>query len=513
MNNPYTWNSITLDLFYGRQALINEMINKLCKHPKSSFGIAGGRRMGKTTLLRRIEEELQPTEEQGLANGHLIVPIYVDMLALPRPLLATHIWEDILLQLQAYLPALQWAENQPLNFYTFKRVVKKALKSSSQRCRFVVMFDEIEPIVVCDWGDGFLANWRSLLSNTPKLSEHITAVFAGAQEMSALQRGPASPLRNVLEWRNLQALEYESACQLMQDPIQITWPESFLQQTYRETGGHPMLLQYVMQHVCQLPSERAEQSLEEAIAKFSRQQHWQFRTWWTRYTTAVAQRIYARLPDDGQTQSLRTLTREFGTDETAEALEVLQHLGLIVEEDDGFAFRYAGEMFRRWYRAYGTVENAPLHDPILLERLANIHPELGQKYLSAWGIYQTDLPNYSGATGEIRDVLTQLLHQLAPNELVQAQPGFKFARDQKKPSRRQRVEYIARQRHSKKARRKEIMSDYSLFETEVELLAKVVSSAYGTLSGMTHKTATRSRAYRALKQMDSILAQLVDDSS
>src|SRR2546423_1505579 len=40
------------------------------------FAIAGGRRMGKTTLLRRLEAELR---DIGLSGGLIVLPIFVDV--------------------------------------------------------------------------------------------------------------------------------------------------------------------------------------------------------------------------------------------------------------------------------------------------------------------------------------------------------------------------------------------------------------------------------------------------
>jgi hypothetical protein len=511
MKNPYAWNTVNPELCYGRDALLSELLSGLPGSPRYSFGVAGGRRMGKTTLLRRVELELQAGIDQWRAGGLLVIPIYVDGLVLPRPLAASDVWVYLLRGLQSALPDQPLRAPSPVDFSAFKQIVQPVLINLPERPRIIVMFDEIEPIVVCDWANGFLGQWRALLSNTPYLSEYFTAVFAGAREMTALQRDVGSPLMDILEWRSLRSLEYDDACRLMQEPIGYAWPSAFLQRAYVETGGHPMLLQYVMQHVCAALPEAAEQSLEQATARFARERGWQFGEWWERYCTPAAQRIYARMPDDGSQLPLRQLTREFGLDEANDALEILQHVGLIVAEEDGFAFRYSGEMFRRWYRVYGTLAESPMHDPELYARLAKVGSELADKYLSGWRIYQADLPNYSSAVGEMRDTLTLLLDRIAPDEQVSGEPGFRLEPNEQKPTRRQRVRYAARQLYNIE-RTKEIVSDYDLLETACDQLAQLVTGAYRAASGMTHTTATRERAYRALKQWDSILAQLLSDT-
>lgn len=509
MNNPYSWNTVNPALFYGRTALLSELLSGLPGSPRHSFGLAGARRMGKTTLLRRVEMELQAGIDQWRAGGLLVIPVYVDGLVLPRPLTASDVWTYLLKAINSALPDQPMQVPDSLDFGLFTETVKPVLLNLPETPRIIVMFDEIEPIVVNDWADGFLSHWRALLSNTPGVSEYLTAVFAGAREMAALQRDVGSPLKDILDWHSLRVLDYEDACLLMQKPIGVEWPEEFLQRAYRETGGHPMLLQYVMQHVCEAAPEAVEQSLEQAVAKFARERNWQFSEWWGRYCTPMAQRVYARPPDDGSPLPLRTLTREFGLNEASEALEILQHVGLVVAEEEGFAFRFAGEMFRRWYRDYGALIESSGHDLQLHARLAKVGSELADKYLSAWRIYQADLPNYSGAVGEMRGLIERLLDRIAPDDKVSAEPDFRLELGHEKPTRRQRVVYAARQRYSMK----EIVSDYSLFETECDLLAQAATSAYRVASGMTYTTATRDRAYRALKLLDSILAQLIPDLS
>lgn len=362
MQNPYVWNEPTPKLCYGRGTLVSELLSGLPGSPRYSFGLVGGRRMGKTTLLRRVEQELKAEIEHWRAKGLRIVPIYVDGLTLPRPLSATDVWGELLRQLQQALPGTLLCTENPPDFATFKEIVQPALANLLERFRIIVMFDEIEPIVICDWARGFLAQWRALLSNTPNLSEYFTAVFAGAHEMAILQYDIGSPLKDILEWRSLRCLDFEDACDLMQEPIEREWPETFLELVYKEAGGHPFLLQYIMQQVCSATNKEAQQSVAQAVNKFIKERRWQFSEWWERYCTPTAHKVYSRLPDDGSTLSLRILSREFGFNKANDALEILQHVGLVASEDDGFAFRYNGEMFRRWYRDYVILSQASQRD-------------------------------------------------------------------------------------------------------------------------------------------------------
>ena len=516
MNNPYIWNAVDPDLCYGRDVLLADLGRGLAQNPRCSFGLAGGRRMGKTTLLRRVECDIRDRIDKWRDSGLLVIPVFVDGLALPRPLDASHIWELLFRQLRTPLgepPSVP----MPQNFEMFKNATSVLLADVELQPRVVVLFDEIEPILVREWAGAFLSHWRALLSNTPDLSEYFTAVFAGARELDALRRDIGSPLRDILEWRSLRPLAYDDACRLMQEPIGRRWDDSFLASVHRETGGHPMLLQYVMQQICRHRPEAApagrytmEHLVERTVEDFLRERRWQFDEWWERYCSPTAQRVYARLHEAREDVQLKKLVLEFGFGEANDAVEILQHVGLAAESDgdEGLALRCIGDMFRRWYERYGVLVDAPQHDPELHAQLAEVGDAPAEKYLSAWRIYQTDMPNYSGVVGELRDMLTHLLDCMAPIEEVAAEAGFQLERGQTRPTRRQRVRHAARRRQNSE-RAKEVASDFDLLEMSSDRLARVVTDSYRHASGQTHTTTTREQAYRALKQWEHIFAQLL----
>jgi hypothetical protein len=511
MLNPYDPNTVNINLFYGRDALLSELLSGLSGSPRYSFGIAGGRRMGKTTLLRRVEQDLRIGIEQWRAGGLLVIPIYVDGVTLPKPLHSCDIWGYLLGELQNAISDQPFQIVGSPEFSDFKQIITPVLSNLSERPRIIVIFDEIEPIVACEWSDVFFNHWRALLGHTPNISEYFTSVFAGAYDMQALRREITSPLRDILEWRSLRTFDYEGACQLMQEPIDMEWPEPFLQRSYTETGGHTMLMQYIMQQVCMNEPEMAMESLEKAVKKFLRERAWQFAQWWERYCTPTAQRIYRRLYDEKGEVSLYSLVREFGLSETNGAIDILQHVGIATineNEEIVSGCRLQGEMFQRWYQAYGTLADSPQHDPEIYSRLSKISLETANKYLSAWKIYQSDMPNYSGALVEVRGVLEHLLDTFAPSEKVQSEPGFKFETDRRDATLRQRIRYYVRTLYSPE-RTKEIVSDYNLLEIAIEQIVSLTTMAHRSTSGMAHETATHDIAYRALKQWDSILAQLL----
>jgi hypothetical protein len=202
------------------------------------------------------------------------------------------------------------------------------------------------------------------------------------------------------------------------------------------------------------------------------------------------------------------LTREFGTEAANDALQILQHVGLVTSDEDELQYRFAGKMFHSWYEKNGLIEDESTHDPEIYSRLLKINQSISDKYISAWQIYHSKAVNYSGVLVELRGVLEFLADEYAPDSLVENSPGFKYETNQIKPTLRQRLRYMVAKTNDAE-RVKEIVSDYNLYELSLDQLARSATMAHRTASGMAHDLATRDMAYRALKQWDSLLAQLI----
>lgn len=505
MNNPYSWNRINLDLIYGRDRLLNEFLSGLPGSNRSSYGLTAGRRMGKTTMLRAIELELKRSADMWSKSGLLIVPAYVDGLALPRPLTLSNIWTTI-------FAAIQTSVGQPerpiADFADFVACCRELIRSRREAVRVIVLIDEIEHVLACDWADGFFANWRALLTNMPELSANFTAVFSGAQELARLKVDIGSPLMDVLEWRVLTPLGFDDALRLIEEPTNRHESEVVIRTIFDETGGHPMLLQYVMQQVCRIAGPASEQTVREVADEFIKDRGWQFAEWWNKHCSEVAQRIYLRLSFDRWT-TLRDLVLEFGTKSANDSVEILQHVGLIESDEDGLKLRRLGRMFSRWQQQFGTLVGSGGFDAEVAARLRLLDSALSAKYLAAWGILASDLPNYSGAVSECRDVITHVLHMLAPDADVTTELGFRFEAGQSTPTRRQRARYVARARDLSSEQGKTVGSEVELLEARSNQVALLVGGGYAVASALTHTTATRELAYQALRLADSVLLQLL----
>lgn len=525
--NPYQWNRINLDVFYGRKQLLDDVITELQRG--YSHAIVGGRKMGKTTLLRKIEQVLTTEIKSSVSAGSLMLPVYIDMLSFSSPLTAKAIYVDIVRQLDRKLKEIGllgksypsavpvFGEFPREENRAFTKIVKKYIEEIHEQCffRIGVLIDEIEPITVTEWGDGFFGNWRHLLSNEPDVSSYISIVLAGAKEMFHIAKDIGSPLANILTWQELSLFSKKDTDDLVNTPTQALLPDSVSGKIFSWTGGHPFLIQYLMHHICEYDTDEAEVRLREARRLFQTKQDAQFRNWWFEKFNDEDRRCYAFLAGSRKVMPKRNLIDLFGDMQANNSLSVLCHTGVANKSQKREHYKVAGTMFKEWFQTHG-IHSASLsaYDKDIYKKLQVLSPEIASRYVSAWAIQAAELPNYSGAVSEIREVITKVLHKLAPDDKVKAQPGYKPELDKyknplKKPTRKQRTRFIMKNRGKKTKKAKPIEAEMELLETFMEQLSKVVGIGYDHASARTHTSATCEQAWKCLKQLDSILAQLL----
>lgn len=396
VRNPYRWDKINIELFYGRNHLRYELVEGL--RNGQSFGITGGRRMGKTTLLRRVEADLKERSQQWATGGLLVIPVYVDSLSLSRPITSEQIFGFIVEGIKRQIVSDKTSMGNfkaglvSLNPFTARLAQYiEDINASNRRPQIIVLFDEIEPILSCDWAEGFFANWRALLHNEPAVSPYVSAVFAGAFEMFQLARDVGSPLGNILSWRELRLFSAEDTSLLVNEPTGNYLSSEFAERVFKETGGHPALIQYLMKFVCDRDLDVAEQSLDQAIETFHLYERDKFEKWWEKFPP-LAQQVYAQILSAGTPVSRQLLIQAFNSADIGRALDILCHSGVVSYDSEQDSYAAAGQMFPRWFKQFGVVQTTP-ELPERVDRLLRdvermlrnlLQKHLSQKYGEDW---------------------------------------------------------------------------------------------------------------------------------
>jgi class 3 adenylate cyclase len=373
--NPYRWDLVDPFLFYGRGGTVAHLVDRLLAGDR--FAVAGGRRMGKTTLLRRLELELARIEATG---GLIVMPVFVDLAELYGGS-AEEAYGLLARRTRAAAQAahLPTDDSDVTSGPELAESLQALLEATRRlgRLQLVFLFDEIERVPLNTWGGGFLAYWRMLLNNRGELSRCLSAVFSGAGGIYRIAQDAGSPLGNILAWHELELFSYEETARLVREPSGNIWPDPLVDRIYEASGGHPCLIQYLMQRVCDgelslrsgqapsassgaVPSVAREQapaadsaqdawieSVASAEQRFLREHATIFSSWWQGFDE-TARSIYASLADGGPVPEGELIARSSATGKRA--LDVLSHTGVVRWDRSARTVQAAGTLFNTWAR-------------------------------------------------------------------------------------------------------------------------------------------------------------------
>jgi hypothetical protein len=351
--NPYRWNQVQLDLFYGRETLVDNLISNMLSG--QSFALMGGRRMGKTTLLRKIEWEISSRFDSLKNGGLLVIPIYIDTLSFANLSTPDVISQRILGTANSLIDHYLVTRSEGDAGYSLSnpfamKLLELVDRVPEYRVQMMILFDEISPIIEADWGTTYLGNWRALLHNSPPLSNYISAVFAGANEIVSLANDVSSPLANILSWKCLRPFSAENARLLIEEPSIVDLPKGFHERVYRISGGHPFIIQYLMFRVIQSRAQDLHESLEEARMYFLENEFRQFQNWFDDFDD-MTQEIYSILLSE-KTLRRQDLVRYFRGSgvqmRVQNSLNVLCSYG-VARESDRQTYECTGGLFKSWY--------------------------------------------------------------------------------------------------------------------------------------------------------------------
>lgn len=159
-----------------------------------------------------------------------------------------------------------------------------------------------------------------------------------------------------------------------------------------------------------------------------------------------------------------------------------------------------------WSRA---PEKSPAGlDDEVLARLEALDRNLAASYRQVVMDLEKQRLSYRGTAGELREVLTRVLHNLAPTGDVEATDWFKEAvkaktRKEPTPTRAERVRYILRNR----ATRSETAEEFA--KTVEERLALVVSATYADGSAQTHAGTEAGEVAQQLRYVNALLRDIL----
>lgn len=115
--------------------------------------------------------------------------------------------------------------------------------------------------------------------------------------------------------------------------------------------------------------------------------------------------------------------------------------------------------------------------------------------------------SYRGVAAELREFLRELVDHLAPDDAVQARPGFKLEKDYAKPTMKQKVQFMLSERGRNKTQRDTTAKSIELIE---EMVGQLTRAVYNEASLATHVQKTHKDVKRLKRYLDTVFFDLLE---
>lgn len=360
--NPYSVDRPAETLFYGRQSELNELRDGLCSPIGRSYAIIGGRRFGKTSLLKKLQRLLSLTPAESWESP--VIPVYLNLLGDASSIDSVEGFFSTVLTALSQQTTSYWPDQpdhdhaSPLAFKpdTFPYHVFgdwlvqqcSAHASETTAPRVVLLLDEIERILHRPWKNDLLASLRMLVYEDASYSRVFGLVTSGSTEFYQEIESRGSPLWQVLHSIHLASLFEEETLRLIHEPSSDRVPESVAAEISLLSGGHPYLTQYFMQNLwARLPRVSVDDVHD--LARGFRVTERPLLSKWQLALGAVGTKVYQALVDNGAWLSAQQIRKQAG-EPVMTALKSLCYHGFAIPRDRHWThFRYTGELFRAWF--------------------------------------------------------------------------------------------------------------------------------------------------------------------
>lgn len=333
-------------MFYGRDAEAATIKQNI---GTNSVAILGSRRIGKTSLIRRLYSDL---DEAGF------LPYFGDCQTVKT-------WQDF-----SVLARSEWQVDVPAAFtpHHLSDIVDQ-LASAPER-QVVILLDEIDQLLEWDRRQTMDSVPEAFFRACRSLSQDGKAqfVFSGERTIAGRLWDPHSPHWNFCRPIQLRQLTKEAASALLVRPLQsmnirIDDVQAFTDEAWRRTSGHPQIVQHLGDKLVRLLDSRTDRTtlslsaaeIRSVSETYEFAEHY-LHTYWGQaieleraISLIVAERpvsaseLENRLNEEG-------LHKE---GDIADALRMLNLYGVIEESEEGFALR--AQWFPEALSHYGGV--------------------------------------------------------------------------------------------------------------------------------------------------------------
>ncbi|MCP4699007.1 MAG: hypothetical protein GY862_19465 [Gammaproteobacteria bacterium] len=341
--------------FVGRAELL-QWLRSLWRQPhgKPAVVLMGQRRIGKTSLLNKIQRE-------GLKECRLL-PVLVNIQGNAGEYDFLRETAQKMAQSLELPPPVLDKQEPRADFKSFLLALKKPLAEK----RFLLMLDEAD--LMPSQHLGTLPGFLRALMQEPEYP--VLLLFCGTHALKRMGRDYSSILFNTAQMRTVSYLTESEAGELLEKPARkiLEFDPAVLREAYRLTRGQPLLLQLLGDTLIRQfnavvfgGGERGNfvnlKDLEQAAEVLARQSNAAFENHWHDSDTAVHRVLSAlawatdehnrkQLDIEGIAAAMQDNRLELPRNTLFQILERLTEEEILVNE--GPTYRYAVPLYRRW---------------------------------------------------------------------------------------------------------------------------------------------------------------------
>jgi hypothetical protein len=355
--SPFVLRSTTPErMFYGRRAEENTLLSAM---PTHSVALLGGRRIGKTSLLRHVMTRLHEADFN---------PLFVDCQTVRT-------WNDF-----ARAAARAWNVPVPQEFRPDHLIDLCETLTKSAGRRTVVLMDEVDQLLAWDGSHSGDDVPEAFFRACRAVSQSGIAqfVFSGERTIARKIWDPHSPHWNFCRPLALRQLTNDESRRLLIEPLvalQLTIDDedAFWAAAWQRTSGHPQIIQFLGDRLVQRLNERPNRT-DTTLTKadvisvtecYDFAEHY-LETYWGQATRL--ERLISLFLSQGPSMPTAAMTflEERGIsaswDTVVDAFRMLELYGIIDRIDDGYGRK--AEWFPLALSLYSSVDE-------MIDRVAN----------------------------------------------------------------------------------------------------------------------------------------------
>jgi hypothetical protein len=250
--HPYSLNVVEAEDFRGRQDQVRKILKWLDPNSMTNCYVSGQKRVGKSSLAKKIESELRQRSSDGC---HVLFVEWGDIVhATGRETLSalgTALEEFFLMHCPL---ELDWDPQDYASSLSPLIRLAEGIRRHSASSRFVVILDEFDEINEELYRAGPLAQTFFLNLRTLSSKRNVAFVLVGAERMPYIMTSQGEKL-NKFEPVELDSFDLETEMgdytALVSDPVSdsIKFHDSAVRKLYELTGGHPYFTKMLCEEI------------------------------------------------------------------------------------------------------------------------------------------------------------------------------------------------------------------------------------------------------------------------